>query len=112
MWRGHADVRLRHVEVRLWSQHVKVRHVKWSCIGGAARRKCQCANYREVGSKMPRHGFSPSPFSLRPPACVSRIRITESRWTLIGGQVCDQRHNCGKKRQNVMVVTEAGPVSD
>jgi hypothetical protein len=73
MWRGHADLRSQHVEVRLRSQHVEVRlrsqhvevrlrhvevrHVKWSCIGGAARRKYQCANYREVGSKMARHGF-------------------------------------------------------
>src|SRR6516164_22292 len=63
----HVEVRLRHVEVRL--RHVEARHVKWSCIGGAARRKCQCANYREVGSKMPRHGFSPSPFS-PPPASM------------------------------------------
>jgi hypothetical protein len=30
----------------------------------------------------------------------------------IGGQVCDQRHNCGKKRQNVMVVTDARTVND
>jgi hypothetical protein len=43
----------------------------------------------------------------------ARQHVFQEPWVdPIGGQVCDQRHNCGKKRQNVMVVTDARTVNN
>jgi hypothetical protein len=49
MWSRDADLRSRDVDVR---------YVNLSCTGSAGKRKCQCANYREVGGRIAGHGFT------------------------------------------------------
>jgi hypothetical protein len=56
MWR--RDARMWNRDANLRSRDVDVRYVNLSSTGGAGRRKYQCANYREVGSRIAGHGFT------------------------------------------------------
>jgi hypothetical protein len=64
---------------------------------------CQLSRSRQQNGET---WFSPSPFSPPPASLCFKNKNYKISIDPIGGQASDQQHNCGKKRQNVMVVTD------